>query len=148
MAVRRYPSAWEVLQTGIRRLFTGSISFLLENSAFLIAGAVIGLCWANVDGPSYLEIKHVLHFAINDVGMAFFFLLAGKEIREAMLPGGALSSRKTAALPLMATLGGMAGPALLYVAGAQAFDPTLSRGWAIPMATDIAFSYLVAQLIL
>ena len=86
------------------------IRFLMENSAFLIIGAAIGLVWANVDHESYEFIKdtpafyinHVpisLHFLINDIAMAFFFLLAGKEIREAMLPKGALSSVRTAALP-------------------------------------------------
>jgi NhaA family Na+:H+ antiporter len=84
---------------------------------------------------------------VNDIAMAFFFLLAGKEIREAMLPGGALASGKTAALPLLATIGGMAGPAILYALGAHSFNPELARGWAVPMATDIAFSYMVARLI-
>lgn len=79
--------------------------------------------------------------------MAFFFLLAGKEIREAMLPGGPLSRPRQAILPLMATVGGMAGPALLFIAGAQIFDPSLSSGWAVPTATDIAFSYLFARVI-
>ena len=126
-----------------------SIQFLLENSAFLIGGAVIGLVWANLAHESYEHSKHVVHFVVNDIGMAFFFLIAGKEIREAMLPGGALSSGRTAALPIMATIGGMAGPALVYVAGCMLFESPdrLIDGWAIPMATDIAFSYLVARLI-
>ena len=125
-----------------------SIQFLLENSAFLIGGAAIGLVWANMAHESYEHTKHAIHFVINDVAMAFFFLLAGKEIRESMLPGGALSSGRTAALPVMATIGGMAGPALVYLAGTQIFNtPELVRGWAIPMATDIAFSYLVARLV-
>jgi len=84
---------------------------------------------------------------VNDVLMAFFFLLAGKEIREAMLPGGALSSVRTASLPIMATLGGMIGPAAIYIVGAKMLMPELMPGWAIPMATDIAFSYLVAKMI-
>jgi len=126
------------------------INFLFENSIFLIAGAAIALVWANVDHHSYEVIahNHNFHFVINDVVMAFFFLLAGKEIREAMLPGGPLASAKTAALPLMATVGGMAGPAAIYIAGVHFFNaPALSNGWAIPMATDIAFSYLVARFI-
>ncbi len=135
------------------------IRFLLENSAFLIVGAAVGLVWANVDHKSYEFIKetpafyinHVpvsLHFLINDLAMAFFFLLAGKEIREAMLPRGALSNVRTAALPIMATLGGMAGPAIIYFTGTLLFNaPELTRGWAIPMATDIAFSYLIARMI-
>ena len=89
------------------------IRFLLENSAFLIIGAAVGLVWANIDHESYEFIKetpaffinHVpvsLDFLINDIAMAFFFLLAGKEIREAMLPKGALSSVRTASLPIPA----------------------------------------------
>lgn len=125
-----------------------TVSFLIENSLFLIIGAVVGLVWANMDQASYGRVKHFLEFAINDIAMAFFFLLAGKEIRESMLPGGPLSRFRTAALPVMATIGGMAGPALIYVAGTQMFNaPELTRGWAIPMATDIAFSYMVARLI-
>ncbi|MFH1531628.1 MAG: Na+/H+ antiporter NhaA [Pseudomonadota bacterium] len=128
---------------------SGAISFLLENSLFLIAGASLALVWANLDHHSYGDIahNHGFHFAVNDVLMAFFFLLAGKEIREAMLPGGALSTVRTASLPLMATIGGMAGPAIIYFVGAKMLMPELTPGWAIPMATDIAFAYLVAKLI-
>jgi Na+:H+ antiporter, NhaA family len=128
----------------------GAITFLLENSLFLIFGAAVALVWANVAESSYHPIAHALHFAVNDVLMAFFFLIAGKEIREAMLPGGALSSARTASLPLMATVGGMAGPAAIYIIGAKILAPELPQlvdGWAIPMATDIAFSYLVAKMI-
>ena len=75
------------------------IQFLLENSAFLIIGSAIGLIWANIDHESYEFIKatpafHINHvpvsfyFLVDDVLMAFFFLMAGKEIREAMLPRG------------------------------------------------------------
>lgn len=127
----------------------GAISFLLENSLFLIGGAALALVWANTGHESYHAIahNHTFHFAVNDVLMAFFFLLAGKEIREAMLPGGALSSVRTASLPIMATIGGMAGPAVIYIVGAKMLMPELMPGWAIPMATDIAFSYLVAKMI-
>ncbi len=127
----------------------GVITFLLENSLFLIAGAVLALVWANMGEHSYHGVahNHAFHFAVNDVLMAFFFLLAGKEIREAMLPGGSLSTMRTASLPLLATIGGMAGPAIIYIVGAKMLMPTLMPGWAIPMATDIAFSYLVAKLI-
>ncbi len=127
----------------------GAITFLLENSLFLIFGAGLALIWANVAEHSYHAVahNHAFHFAVNDVLMAFFFLLAGKEIREAMLPGGSLSSVRTASLPLMATIGGMVGPAAIYIVGAKILMPELMPGWAIPMATDIAFSYLVAKMI-
>src|SRR5262245_40130477 len=80
--------------------------------------------------------------------MVFFFALATKEIVEATRPGGALASWREAALPLFAAYGGMVVPGLLYVGAALAFGhPELRHGWAIPCATDIAFSYLTARLI-
>src|SRR5688572_31558316 len=84
-----------------------------------------------------------MHFAVNDIGMVFFFALAAKEVFEATLPGGALASPRKAAMPVLAAVGGMTAPALIYI-GIVTFAemPELSRGWAIPCATDIAFSYL------
>ena len=125
----------------------GIITFLIENSVFLILGSLVALIWVNIDNSSYNHAAHSIHFVVNDILMAFFFLLAGKEIRESMLPGGALSNGKTAALPIMATIGGMLFPATIYFVGAKLFDPSFSSGWAIPMATDIAFCYLVARMI-
>ncbi|MEL6108255.1 MAG: Na+/H+ antiporter NhaA, partial [Planctomycetota bacterium] len=90
-----------------------------------------------------------IHFIINDVLMALFFAIAAKEVWEAMLPGGALSDIRKAATPLIGTAGGVIGPALVYVGGALLMGQlrSLGSGWAIPCATDIAFSYLVAKLI-
>ena len=86
---------------------------------------------------------------INDLLMALFFAIAGKEVWEALLPGGALSNPRKAATPLFATLGGIIGPAGLYAIGALLLGQwgALGNGWAVPCATDIAFSYLVARLI-
>lgn len=152
----------------------GAIRFLLENSLFLIFGAIAALIWANTDFESYhhfveLPLAHVdwighavfdeagnlmerhltLHFLVNDILMAFFFAIAGKEVWEATLPGGPLNNPKQAAAPLIATIGGMAGPAGAYALGAIVLGKwaVLSNGWAIPTATDIAFSYLVARLV-
>lgn len=90
-----------------------------------------------------------IHFLINDLLMAFFFAIAAKEVLEAFLQGGDLSNRRKAATPLLATLGGLIGPAVVYLAiAALAGDfETHWTGWAIPTATDIAFSYLAAKLI-
>lgn len=121
---------------------------LLENSGLLVAGTVIALVWANVDREGYEAVAHALHFAVNEIGMAFFFALAAKEVIEATAPGGALHSPRRSAVPLIAAIGGMAGPAAIYATLVLAFDrPELMRGWAIPVATDIAFSYLVARII-
>jgi NhaA family Na+:H+ antiporter len=122
--------------------------FVIERSLLLIAGAVVGLLWANDAPQSYERVSHALEFAINDVAMVFFFALAAKEIVEAMRPGGALSSRREAVVPLLGAAAGMLVPAALYAIAALAVGrPDLLRGWAVPCATDIAFSYLVARAI-
>lgn len=148
-----------------------TINFLLENSLFLIMGALGGLIWANLDPASYKSFTHwgfesntfydhayykssgkhvfTLHYLVNDVLMALFFAIAGKEVWEATFPGGPLSDPKKAATPLIATFGGMAGPAGVYVLGAVMLGELseLGNGWAIPCATDIAFSYMVARIV-
>lgn len=90
-----------------------------------------------------------IHFLINDILMALFFAIAGKEVWESLLPGGALANPKRAITPLLATLGGIFGPALIYIVGTYltGTHETLGKGWAIPCATDIAFSYLIARMI-
>ena len=123
-------------------------AFVFDNSLLLVAGTVTALLWANIEYESYERVAHALHFAVNDVGMVFFFALAAKEIVEATLPGGALSSPREAAVPLLAAVGGMAAPASMYaVQVVLEGRPELMPGWAIPCATDIAFSYMAAKLI-
>src|SRR5688572_28409977 len=123
-------------------------TFIFDNSLLLVAGTVIAVVWANVDVASYNAVAHPLHFWVNDVGMVFFFALAAKEVFEATLPGGALASPRRALSPLAAAVGGMVAPAVIYVALASFVGPTdLLRGWAIPCATDIAFSAMVARAI-
>ena len=121
---------------------------VIDNSLLLVAGAAAALIWANVDATSYTYASHALHFGVNDIAMVFFFALATKEVVEAMLPGGPLSSPREAGLPIFAAVGGMAAPALIFLAGARVLHQEgLTSGWAIPCATDIAFSYLAARLI-
>ncbi len=123
-------------------------AFIFDNSLLLVAGTVIALIWANLDLTSYDAVAHPLHFWVNDVGMVFFFALAAKEVFEATLPGGALASPSRALSPLAAAVGGMVAPAVIYVGLASTFGPAdLIRGWAIPCATDIAFSAMIARLI-
>lgn len=86
-------------------------------------------------------------FIVNDILMALFFAIAAKEVFESVLPGGPLSNFRKALTPLLATLGGILGPSLAYIGGAMLFDKSLVNGWAIPCATDIAFSYLIARLV-
>lgn len=127
---------------------SGLTRFVLDNSLLLLAGTAAAVLWANLHVDSYNRIASPLHFAVNDIGMAFFFALAAKEVFEATLPGGALASPRRAAAPLAAALGGMVVPALIYLALTWARGPAdLARGWAIPCATDIAFSAMVARMI-
>jgi NhaA family Na+:H+ antiporter len=124
------------------------IRFVLDRSLLLVGGAVVALVWANGWPAAYAAFADAAQFPVNDVGMVFFFALAAKEIVEATRPGGALASRREAAVPLLAAAGGMIVPALIYAAGAAGSGhPELTRGWAIPCATDIAFSYLAARMV-
>lgn len=92
-----------------------------------------------------------LHYLVNDVLMAFFFGIAAKEVWEAViLEEGSLRGKK-AATPLFATLGGMLGPITVYlglatIMGSETYS-AVANGWAIPTATDIAFSYLVGRIV-
>ncbi|MBS0565028.1 MAG: Na+/H+ antiporter NhaA [Proteobacteria bacterium] len=146
--------------------------YVSEYSLLLVAGALVALVWANLDPASYHalvdlvlvedapigeavaeggSVQHVLtlHFLVNDVFMAFFFAIAGKEVWEALiLERGSLRGRK-ALTPLIATAGGMAGPVAVYLGLAAWLGilPEVGHGWAVPTATDIAFSYLVGRLV-
>ncbi len=86
-----------------------------------------------------------LHGWINDALMAVFFLLVGLEIRREMTDGE-LNSVRRAAAPGVAALGGMIVPALIYVALNRG-DPAALRGWAVPVATDIAFALAAISLL-
>ena len=77
--------------------------------------------------------------------MAIFFLLVGLEVKREVLEGE-LSPPSNAALPAISAVGGMAAPALLYLAFAWG-DAEALRGWAIPTATDIAFALGVLALL-
>ena len=122
--------------------------FIFDNSLLLVAGTIAAVTWANVDFASYDRATHPLHFWVNDVGMVFFFALAAKEVFEATLPGGPLASPRQAMAPLVAAVGGMVAPALIYVALTSTVGPAeLHRGWAIPCATDIAFSAMIARVV-
>ncbi len=112
----------------------------------LAAATVLALTWANLWPGSYeslwgwdlsLGILHLdLHGWVNDGLMALFFFVVGLEIKRELVVGE-LSSPRDAAMPVLAALGGMALPASLYLL--VNLGSATTRGWGIPMATDIAF---------
>ena len=92
-----------------------------------------------------LALDKPLLLWINDGLMAIFFFLVGLELKREIIEGR-LSSAREAAFPVIAAVGGMAAPALIYIA-LNLGDPTALRGWAIPAATDIAFAVGVLALL-
>jgi NhaA family Na+:H+ antiporter len=118
-------------------LVAALLALVLANSPFADAihtllATKLGLSWSIVD------LNKPLLLWINDGLMALFFLLVGLEIKREVVEGS-LSRPSQVALPVAGAVGGMLVPAVLYVA-INWRDPTALRGWAIPAATDIAFS--------
>ena len=132
----------------MKRRRSNVVGFVFDNSLLLLIGTVAAVLWANLDLATYEAFADPLHFWVNEIGMVFFFALAAKEVFEATLPGGALASLRQALSPLAAAVGGMVAPAAIYTPLALTLGPaSLTRGWASPCATDIAFSAMVARLI-
>jgi NhaA family Na+:H+ antiporter len=121
-------------------------------SGFLLFGAtLLAVIFANLEstGQLYYDIWHMplgiklgeltiamnLNMWINDGLMALFFLMVGLEIKRELLIGE-LSSVQKASFPVVAAIGGMVIPALVYVG----FNPSNPMGFGVPMATDIAFA--------
>lgn len=118
-----------------------AISLLLANGP--LSKYFVGFWHYTIELP-YLPKTFSVEEFINDVLMSFFFLLVGLEIKREMLVG-ALSDLKKASLPLAGAVGGMIVPALIYLAFNH--DTTQAKGWAIPMATDIAFALAILNLL-
>lgn len=125
----------------------------------LIIVTILTMIWANSPLHHYYhDMLHLpvtlkigsfvldksLHHWVNDGLMVIFFFVVGLEIKSEMITGE-LSSPKKAALPMFAALGGMVAPAAIYaMINANGGSPS---GWAIPMATDIAFAIGVISLL-
>ena len=120
----------------------------------LLGATVAAMAWANIAGASYVDVwsydltigwgrfaisEDLLHW-VNDGLMTIFFFVVGLEIKRELVRGE-LRDRRVASLPILAAFGGMVVPALLYLA--VNVGGSGGRGWAIPMATDIAFAVVV-----
>ncbi|MGD9933671.1 MAG: Na+/H+ antiporter NhaA [Dehalococcoidia bacterium] len=145
------------------RLVRPAQAFMAKEAAggiVIVLGALVAFIWANSPwhesyfdfwhaevslhvGDLGLEI-HTLGHLVNDGLMAIFFFMVGLEIKREMLHGELAGFRK-AALPVMAALGGMIVPALIFTAFNAGGDG--AKGWGIPMATDIAFAVGVLALL-
>ena len=142
----------ESLIVRLARPFQIFAAHKLSGAVLLSAATVVAVAWANSPwadfyhhwlhtkvalsiGPFGLN-KSISHW-INDGLMGIFFFVVGLEIKRELLAGELASPRK-AALPVIAAVGGMVVPALVYVAFNG--DGAFARGWGIPMATDIAFA--------
>jgi Na+:H+ antiporter, NhaA family len=149
------PGAWAPARRLVRRARAPVERFLAieASSGILLLGvACVALLWANSPwAGAYEHLWHTrlgvsfgswvferdLHFWINDALMTVFFFVVGLEIRRE-IHHGELSELRRAALPLVAALGGMIAPAIIYTA--FNFGLPAQVGWGVPMATDIAFA--------
>ena len=127
--------------------------------ALLLVGTVVALVWANSPfaesytalreltvGPAALHLDLTLETWAADGLLAIFFFVVGLELKREFVAGDLRDPRR-AALPILAAVGGMIVPALIYVAvNLRAGDEALG-GWAIPTATDIAFALAVLAVI-
>ncbi|PTA92359.1 Na+/H+ antiporter NhaA [Kluyvera sp. Nf5] len=141
----------------LQRFFSSDIS----GGIVLIIAAVLAMFCANLDVTkagyqafldtpvafkfAALEINKNMLLWINDALMAVFFLMVGLEVKYELMQGS-LASRQQAIFPVIAALGGMVAPALIFLAF-NMHDPLARHGWAIPAATDIAFALGVLALL-
>ena len=143
-----HPALW-----GLRFISVEALSGIV-----LLLAAAVALLWANSPwAQSYVALWHLplslgvaqylpahdLHFWVNDGLMTIFFLVVGLEIRREM-HDGSLSDPRVATLPIIAAVGGVLVPALVYVLINR--TPDARSGWAIPTATDIAFAVGILSL--
>ena len=130
--------------SGLVLLFAAIIALFISNSQLASTYYDILNSYLAIGFGEFKLKLSVLHW-INDVLMAIFFFLVSLEIKREFIQGE-LSNPKQAMLPIIAAIGGMLVPALIYVAINYENSITL-RGWAIPSATDIAFSLGVLSLL-
>jgi NhaA family Na+:H+ antiporter len=146
------------LPIGERAFIADTLRQETVGGALLLCAAVAGIVVANspwsdayedvkdfVIGPGALHLNLSLEEWAADGLLAIFFFVAGLELKRELVVG-TLRQRSQAILPVLAALGGMVVPALIFLA-ITASDERVRGGWAIPMATDIAFALAVLAVV-
>jgi NhaA family Na+:H+ antiporter len=135
---------------GIVLLIATALSILLANINSISSNYISLFHWS-IDGTNHhsfdwgiFHLPNSILVIINDLLMAAFFFIAGMEIKRELVTGE-LASIKQSILPVVAAIGGMLIPALIYSQFSR--GTTFMNGWAIPMATDIAFTLGIASLL-
>ncbi|MDP8034055.1 Na+/H+ antiporter NhaA [Pasteurella atlantica] len=130
---------------------SGILLFVLALVAMLFANTGLNSLYTSfLNMPVSIQVGHfeidksLLHW-INDGFMAVFFILVGLEVKRELFEGS-LSSYQQAIFPAIAAIGGMVIPALIFYMITYT-SPELQKGWAIPMATDIAFALGIVALL-
>ncbi len=150
----RHPEVFDRLTPGSERNLADTLRGESAGAVLLLVGTVAALVWANspwrdayaslagtVVGPASLHLDLSLAAWATDGLLAIFFFVVGLELKREIVDGQ-LRRPATAVVPIVAAVGGMAVPAALYVLVVTLQDGPL-HGWAIPVATDIAFAVAV-----
>jgi NhaA family Na+:H+ antiporter len=142
---------WQALSPGESRFIARALRQETVGGALLLVAAVVAVGWANSPwSDSYESLRQVEVGPLNlehwaaDGGLAIFFFLAGLELKRE-LTIGSLSRPADALVPVVAALAGMVVPAAIYLACTVGRAST--NGWAVPMATDIAFALAVLAVV-
>ncbi|WP_426593349.1 Na+/H+ antiporter NhaA [Cellulomonas sp. McL0617] len=154
MASRLFSS----LSPGSERNLLDTLREERVGGALLLAGTVVALLWANIApdsyqtvsdtvvGPAALHLDLTLATWATDGLLAIFFFVVGLELKREIVDGE-LRNPRTAVVPIVAAVGGMLVPAIVYLAVNLTADGGVAKGWAVPTATDIAFAVSVLAIV-
>ncbi|NYI42666.1 Na+/H+ antiporter NhaA [Demequina lutea] len=155
---RRPQNLFSRLTPGGERRFAVDLRAENTGAILLLAGAVVALVWVNspwgngyhalghiVVGPAALDLNLSLAQWATDGLLAIFFFVVGLELKREMVDGQ-LRRPSTAIVPILAAVGGMAAPAAIYALINATSAGGAMAGWAIPVATDIAFAVAVLSI--
>lgn len=160
MVVRHIKYAWGVVESYSLLLVLGTVialywvyqsphAYHVFHNMVILEHSLVGELHRSADGSVYRVLT--MHYLVKDVLMAVFFAVAGKEIWEGIVLSNGKLKGKKALVPLIATMGGMLGPVAVYLLIARFFGSEVyaevAHGWAVPTATDIAFSLFFARFI-